>query len=728
MEGLKGTSLPWIEFGTVEEVRLRRNCPLCQLVLSLVPPIPNYVTGSIPYEGKTYSPMIKGTLNDSPSPWLQDPHELEIRIEGKYLGSITARDLRLGYEAEPTLSDVNLAVHNCRQHHKEDIDIAIVSISVSSIRLIDVYDNNITGGTLYDEYFTLSYVWGGTSSLQATMENIDLLQQPNALTNLQTLLPQVIRDAMEVTRQLGARYLWVDSLCIEQDNLDHKAEQIGLMDKIYLASRLTLVALTGESGESSLPGVRPGTACNPRASATIDEKRLFLRPPCLFEFFDSTTYETRGWTLQERCLSPRLLMFTHHAWYYHCHGTMISNGDWWQQKGHAEYRDLFGTLNLLRDSDLGHRKRFPPDSRVSEYYRYEELVQIYTSRRLSYQSDALNAVSALLASMSRKMASAFLCGLPEQFLELALLWTPSSRTSDPLKRNVSADGAALFPSWTWLGWIGQIQYANGPSSVCFPLRSEGQEAIHLHADVYDYELATGSDVRERRRLLTNGWYSTWRREYSPGPNTVDHFPWTHLIFTAWTASASFFSLSPPNYAASGLRDDPRDWNPMRILDGLGQHCGCLYEYTGAGFDIGLNLDECRFLRLSTSSTSCLKLGLPHETTYPTRSVPPFTSLSSDGEQSAAESEDDDGLDGWSDSDAGSYNEDMDQSMWETTDHDCPIKHYMFDFSVFRPVQECFLNVMLVSWDEGRAERIGVGIIHRKAWDVACNLPEKVCLY
>jgi hypothetical protein len=75
-------------------------------------------------------------------------------------------------------------------------------------------------------------------------------------------LPQTIEDAMELTGKVGFRYLWVDRLCITQDGLEQKAQQINEMNFIYENAVLCIVAVSGSGAYSDIPGARPGQRCN----------------------------------------------------------------------------------------------------------------------------------------------------------------------------------------------------------------------------------------------------------------------------------------------------------------------------------------------------------------------------------------------------------------------------------------------------------------------------------
>ena len=87
------------------------------------------------------------------------------------------------------------------------------------------------------------------------------LQTPRILCKIPVL--KTISNSIEATGMIGARYLWVDSLCILQDDEEEKLAQIQKMDKIYTNSLLTIVAASGTHADAGLwnpnsNGVRVG--------------------------------------------------------------------------------------------------------------------------------------------------------------------------------------------------------------------------------------------------------------------------------------------------------------------------------------------------------------------------------------------------------------------------------------------------------------------------------------
>ncbi|KAF2820115.1 hypothetical protein CC86DRAFT_255188, partial [Ophiobolus disseminans] len=91
-------------------------------------------------------------------------------------------------------------------------------------------------------YAALSYTWGSQERLCLTQENTSMLEQPNSLGEIQGKLGATVVDSITVCTRLSIPYLWIDSICIVQDDAETKHHQIRNMDLIYSNAYLTFVA------------------------------------------------------------------------------------------------------------------------------------------------------------------------------------------------------------------------------------------------------------------------------------------------------------------------------------------------------------------------------------------------------------------------------------------------------------------------------------------------------
>lgn len=176
------------------------------------------------------------------------------------------------------------------------------------ILLIDVEKNRLVEKTIAEKYVALSYVWGNCEVFKTTSNNRRDLLSDDAL--LQHCLPRVVLDAMLFTKKIKQRFLWVDALCIEQDQQSpEKIAHIQSMDRIYGNAYLTLVAWTAKGADSALPGVsepslRP-QVIRKELHGIVLENRLSDDIAYLANYEMISHYNTRGWTFQERKLSKR---------------------------------------------------------------------------------------------------------------------------------------------------------------------------------------------------------------------------------------------------------------------------------------------------------------------------------------------------------------------------------------------------------------------------------------
>lgn len=179
-------------------------------------------------------------------------------------------------------------------------------------------------------YVALSYCWGPTTQLPITTTTSTLENRMNRIKF--GLLSQTFQDTIKLARQLGQRYLWIDSLCIIQDDKDDWAIEALAITAVYGNSIFTIFALSSQNSTGGCRVNAHGTSpvkssryCDINTGA--GRIRLFESPPKEWHIeYGDDTYKhgrysthnplrTRAWTLQERELSVRGIHFLR-IWYF----------------------------------------------------------------------------------------------------------------------------------------------------------------------------------------------------------------------------------------------------------------------------------------------------------------------------------------------------------------------------------------------------------------------------
>ncbi|GME33150.1 het [Neofusicoccum parvum] len=162
--------------------------------------------------------------------------------------------------------------------------------------LIDVQNRCLVAANSGFRYSVLSYVWGNDISfLRTTKANVGALHKDQALSR-EAGVPTLIDDAIEFMKALGEKYLWVDSLCLVQDDAEKKYAGIRHMHTVFARAHLTIVAASAKDANAPLAGFRSGTR-DPLSSLEIGGKRLEKIEGNSFNEMDRSVYTSRAWTL-----------------------------------------------------------------------------------------------------------------------------------------------------------------------------------------------------------------------------------------------------------------------------------------------------------------------------------------------------------------------------------------------------------------------------------------------
>jgi hypothetical protein len=310
--------------------------------------------------------------------------------------------------------------------------------------LVDTQQKCLVRANKDDVYVCLSYRWGQTVALETNKGNLSELQCPNALLGQ---LPATIQNAMDIVNLLGERFLWVDRLCIIQNDEAMKSSQLQKMAGIYTNACVTIIATDGENvehGIRGLQGLSEPRAVDQEVYPFGDTEKLIHAKFRPFSFHNKGYYE-RGWTFQEHLFSRRRLIFENQIARWECSCFAWFEDIVYSTGPEARYRPYW--TEMLHE-------RFP------SLDAYCSIISQYNHRQLTYPEDALPAIYGLLSILGQAFPDGFLCGLPEFYFDSALAWAPwtptmTRRVSSGLS-TLSAGGLTCLPSWSWIGWQGMV--------------------------------------------------------------------------------------------------------------------------------------------------------------------------------------------------------------------------------------------------------------------------------
>ncbi|KAH7409865.1 heterokaryon incompatibility protein-domain-containing protein, partial [Phaeosphaeria sp. MPI-PUGE-AT-0046c] len=372
----------------------------------------------------------------------------------------------------------------------------------ATVRAIDVFNMCITELDHNVRYVTLSYTWGDAEQLKLLKHTYNVMTQPGALLPLMDKIPKTIRDSIKLTLQIGEHYLWVDALCIIQDDPVDQDTQIGEMGRVYKNSILTVCVCCGHDASYGIPGIEQKTRTLKQAAQVVGGFVLGNILPCS-EHISKSKWSTRGWTMQEKVLSQRKLMISDHGVSWWCWHTSTAEDEncrhsWWDEG--TAHRGMF----FYNNED---------DSVISKIVKncnmdiFALMVMDYTSRDLKFQADAEKAMAGVLGQIEGLFRGTFVHAMPDTELATSLMWTALGTS----RRRIDMEtGEALFPSWSWLGWIGQAAW---PWLIerSYPMSEQGSPLLwrNLLADPETDEeedlWLTGDEYRMPYRARAGRW-------------------------------------------------------------------------------------------------------------------------------------------------------------------------------------------------------------------------------
>lgn len=314
------------------------------------------------------------------------------------------------------------------------------------------------------QYNCLSHRWGDQQPLVTTSANLSTYMTQGIPWGH---VPKTYRDAVDVTRLLGIRYIWIDSLCIIQDSKEDWEVQSSQMCQIYSNAFVTVAATSSQnclagfpiSGSKCIQGTgRDGKPYHVFSHTAISHPIDLNSLKGQYDTndnVDTTRWPllTRAWVFQEKMLSPRILHFGKDEIIWECDADSWCECDW--QGGVNDSFSLRRRFKSTLESD---------HAAMPEVWR--RIVADYSRLAITKPSDRLPALSGIAQRiLASKPSQKYLAGLWSDTLDMDLLWHSSSIEGSPVP-----NGGGCAPSWSWAGRAAYVEFPR-----CHVWGSSGKE-------------------------------------------------------------------------------------------------------------------------------------------------------------------------------------------------------------------------------------------------------------
>ncbi|RFN43502.1 heterokaryon incompatibility protein [Fusarium flagelliforme] len=448
------------------------------------------------FEHELMTKILSETFQDAGLTWLLDWHpgdwaQLSLKCEtGQYVGT----ELKaLGGEkgsstwGPRTAKTMRDWLHECISSHHECssfsnfafpmrlLDVnpagtrAAVPITVDDINNLSINalpqvnlcsTNDLPSDT---KYLTLSHCWGTEVSIRLSNKLLGTYENQIPLEDLLSPEAKVFREAIWITRCLGYRYLWIDALCINQDDDDEKSAEISRMDQIFSGAEANLSAASASSGADGMIFNRKHSLyelflCEWKTGAPgrvhggkFQEKKDYLVVKVPRENIDKEPVNKRAWVFQERILAPRVIHFCRNSIHREC-----------IREYTEELLDYSPWVTVQQGFSSPHINDAPYDSKEGFNgikpekkdwcYRFRILLQRYSPTLLTFPQDRLASFAGIAKRISINGGldeDEYFAGLWEPDLPRALLWHARNhfgeRKWDPERIGY------ISPSWSWAG-------------------------------------------------------------------------------------------------------------------------------------------------------------------------------------------------------------------------------------------------------------------------------------
>ncbi|TGO43254.1 hypothetical protein BHYA_0002g00590 [Botrytis hyacinthi] len=446
--------------------------------------------------------------------WITHEADHKERSPAAALNIVSGRPIPTTPRSLESFETAKTWLRDCYRNHKTVCPSKRAALLPS--RVIDVGSGNdrdiphlhISKEGEMGNWATLSHCWGKISSHVTNVTNLDCRVISISIQEL----PPTLKDAIEVTRRMGLKYLWIDSICILQGS-DYAAQADWLFESSRMRDYYKCCDFCIAADDASLDedgflcisrtqrvrvSISVSLARWRRVESCIIYLQADLNPGSEYPGRSRPILATRGWTLQEHLLSPRALHYRHEQIVWNCQFQKLSESNVNPEISWSSDRPRYGMdpKRFFLAPNHGEEymyENFGPSNAQSftKLRRWYSLVNEYAARALTFETDRLFALAALAREIETQSVFTYWAGIWAEDAHYGLLW----RTPGPV--NISA--AYIAPSWSWASRdIGS--YHDACNFGNYPAEAWNLDSSRFKANASSCEIITVDGIRNGRLL------------------------------------------------------------------------------------------------------------------------------------------------------------------------------------------------------------------------------------
>ncbi|OXV05546.1 hypothetical protein Egran_06686, partial [Elaphomyces granulatus] len=470
----------------------------------------------------------------------------------------------------------------CKSHSKCGSNVAGGASTWYPTRLLHVMKDNGTEKMIVrlqnsneeapsGPYITLSHRWGGTNPFRLTKDNMSACLREINLD----CLPKTFQDALKVCLDLKLHYLWIDSLCIIQDSTEDWQSEASSMQKVYQNGLLNISATSPrclrdglffdrqpeklETLVYEIPEKPDNLVYRMPWEAEREEEenqRFFLQmyfndqvdegryKEQMNELVNKAPLNKRGWVVQERFLSKRILHFTSGSLVWECNELQT-----WEKPWPSESSESLESLNLIERELIPIGTTYDKDKL---HQLWMEVLKRYSSCGITLASDKMIALSGVASAFQLLLDDEYYAGVWKSNYARQLCWRAarSKRSYRPTPYRA--------PSWSWASVEAQVE------DIDPYISSNLVELIEIKTSLVSADFKTGpvtsGSVTLSARLIPSGHWEPYIEPTKKHSSSSTALPWAAPYkggdILIYSRGESFTNVFP---------DDESDFDPQRMV-------------------------------------------------------------------------------------------------------------------------------------------------------------------